>query len=170
MNRWGYILLAMFGIVAAGIISWFSLNRADTEIDPDLEADFTEQSVQVFFPNNIKDPEMMDCSKVYPVTRSIEQTEQVARAALEELFKGPTSQEKTDGYFTSINAGVKIQKLTIENETAKVDFDEQLEFQVGGSCRTASIRSQIRETLEQFSTVKNVIISIDGRTEDILQP
>jgi len=34
----------------------------------------------------------------------------------------------------------------------------------------AAIRAQIRETLKQFPTVDEVIISIDGRTEDILQP
>ena len=53
---------------------------------------------------------------------------------------------------------------------AYVDFDEQLEFQVGGSCRVSAIRAQIIQTIKQFSTVKDVIISINGRTEDILQP
>jgi len=53
---------------------------------------------------------------------------------------------------------------------AKADFDEQLEFQVGGSCRVSAIRAEITQTLKQFSTVKEVVISIDGRTEDILQP
>jgi len=33
-----------------------------------------------------------------------------------------------------------------------------------------AIRAQITETLKQFPTVENVVISIDGRTEDILQP
>lgn len=65
---------------------------------------------------------------------------------------------------------MKIQKLTIENNVARVDFDKQLEYQVGGSCRVAAIRAQITQTLKQFPTVKEVIISIDGRTEDILQP
>ncbi|MBA7661011.1 hypothetical protein ES703_69021 [subsurface metagenome] len=65
---------------------------------------------------------------------------------------------------------MRIQKLIIENGVAKIDFDEQLEFQVGGSCRVVAIRAQITETLKQFPTVDNVIISIDGRTEDILQP
>jgi len=51
----------------------------------------------------------------------------------------PVSELKESGYFTSINEGVKIQSLTIENGLAKIDFDEQLEFQVGGSCRAASI-------------------------------
>lgn len=128
-----------------------------------------EDKVKVYFNNDKLDPEF-SCNKVFPVEREIEKTEAVARAALEELFRGPTKEEKSRGFFTSINPEVKIQKLTIENGTAKVDFDEQLEFQVGGSCRVAAIRAQIRETLKQFPTVKEVLISINGRTEDILQP
>ena len=94
----------------------------------------------------------------------------VARAALEELLQGPTRQEILEGYFTSINPNVKIQKLTIENTVAKVDFDITLEKNVGGSCRVTAIRNQITQTLLQFNTVKSVVISINGRTEDILQP
>jgi len=45
-----------------------------------------------------------------------------------------------------------------------------LEFQVGGSCRVSAIRAEIIQTLKQFSTIKEVIISINNRTEDILQP
>jgi len=73
-------------------------------------------------------------------------------------------------YFTSICPCVKIQKLTIADGIAKVDFDQVLENAVGGSCRVTAIRAQINETLKQFSTVKEVIISVNGRTEDILQP
>ncbi len=126
-------------------------------------------TVKVFFNNDKMDPEY-SCNKVFPVEREIPKTQTVARAALEELLKGPSAADKAAGYFTSINSGVKIQKLTIENGVAKVDFDEQLEFQVGGSCRVAAISAQITQTLKQFPTVKSVIISINGRTEDILQP
>jgi len=125
--------------------------------------------VKVYFNNNKLDPEF-SCNKVFPVEREITKTQAVARAALEELLKGSSEKEKVEGFFTSINPGVKIQSLVIENGTAKVDFDEQLEFQVGGSCRVAAIRAQITQTLKQFPTVNSVIISIDGRTEDILQP
>lgn len=125
--------------------------------------------VQVYFNNDRMDPGF-SCNKVFPVEREIIKTEAVARAALEELLKGASEKEESEGFFTSINPGVKIQKLTIENGTANVDFDEQLEFQVGGSCRVAAIRAQIIQTLKQFPTVQNVIISINDRTEDILQP
>lgn len=125
--------------------------------------------VKVYFNNDRLDPEF-SCNKVFPVERDIPRTLALARAALDELLKGPVDNEKVDGFFTNINSGVKIQKLTIENGVAKVDFAEQLEFQVGGSCRVAAIRAEITETLKQFFSVKSVIISIDGRTEDVLQP
>jgi len=125
--------------------------------------------VKAYFNNSKMDPEA-SCNTVFPVDKIIFKTSAPARAALEELLKGPTKQEKAEGFFTSINPGVKIEKLTIENNTARVEFDEQLEFQVGGSCRVSAIRAQIVETLKQFSTVKDVVISINGRTKDILQP
>jgi hypothetical protein len=126
-------------------------------------------TVKVYFNNDKLDPEI-SCNKVFPVERIIVKTSAVAWAALEELLKGPTERERTGGYFSNINSGVKIQKLTIENGVARVDFNEQLEFQMGGSCRVAAIRSEITETLKQFLSVKEIIISVNGRTEDILQP
>ncbi len=125
--------------------------------------------VKAYFNNSKMDLEI-SCNKVFPVEREIAKTPVVAHAALEELLKGPTDKEKESGFFTGINPGVKIQKLTIENGVARVDFDAQLEFQVGGSCKVSAIRAEITQTLKQFPTIKNVVISINGRTEDILQP
>lgn len=133
-------------------------------------ADVNAMNVKVYFPNTKLDPEMMDCSKVFAVERRVPVTLAAARVAVTELLKGPDTVEAREGYISSINSGVKIQKLTIEDGVAKIDFDQMLEQSVGGSCRVASIRSQITETLKQFPTVSSVVISIDGRTEDILQP
>lgn len=111
-----------------------------------------------------------DCSKTIIVERQVLKTAAVARAALEALLRGTVQDEINQGFVSTINPGVRIKKLTIENGVARVDFDEQLEFQVGGSCRVSAIRAQIIQTLKQFPTVSSVIISINGRTEDILQP
>lgn len=127
-------------------------------------------SVKVFFGSETKNPGALDCTKVFAVDRLIPKTQTTAEAALGELLKGPTQAEIDQKYFTSINSGVKLQKITIKDGTAYADFDKTLEFQVGGSCRVAAIASQITETLKQFSAINNVVISIDGRTEDILQP
>src|SRR3989338_4394401 len=124
---------------------------------------------KIYFSNSKLDPEFT-CVKVFPVAREIPKTQAVARAALDELLNGLTEKEKADKYLTNINEGVKIQRLEVKDGIAKVDFNDKLEFQVGGSCRVAAVRAQITETLKQFPTIKEVVISINGRTEDILQP
>lgn len=126
-------------------------------------------TVRVFFGNSRLDPEGLG-DRVFAVERRIPKTPAVARCALEELLEGPTDQETARDYFTSINPGVKIERLVIENGIAKVDFNEQLQAGVAGSCRVFAIRAQITQTLRQFPTIDDVIISINGRTRDILQP
>lgn len=152
-------------LVAAGLLCYIS--RVKKEIPGPPQEEY--MTVKAYFNNSFMDPEF-SCNKVFPVEREVPRTLAVARAALTELLKGPTEAEEAESFFTSINPGVKIQSLIIENGVAKVDFDEQLEFQVGGSCRVSAIRAEITQTIKQFPTVNSVIISINGRTEDILQP
>ena len=126
-------------------------------------------TVKAFFNNDKMDPEF-SCNKVFGVDREIAYTPAVARAALEAMLLGPTEAEKGEGYFTSVNPGVAIQSLVIDGGIARVDFDLEIEARLGGSCRVSAIRTQIEETLKQFPTVESVVISVNGRTEDILQP
>ncbi len=125
-------------------------------------------NVNIYFSNSSFDPEV-SCEKVFPVVRTVS-GHGLARTAIEKLLEGPNESEKKEGYRTSINQGVKIQKLTIEEGIATIDFNSQLGYQVGGSCRVSFIRKQIEDTLMQFPSIDKVVISIDGRTEDILQP
>lgn len=125
--------------------------------------------LKIFFGNSNLDPEIT-CVKVFPVSRAVEKTSAPARRALELLFEGPNSNDKAAGYFTSLNQGVTIKSLEIKDGVARVDFDKKLEEAVGGSCRVTAISAQIIETLKQFDSVKDVVISVEGRTEDILQP
>ena len=126
-------------------------------------------TVKLFFNNNKLDP-AISCNKVFSVERIIAKTIAPARKTLELLLGGVMPIESKKGFYSNLNPDVKIQELTIANGVAKVDFDKTLEQGVGGSCRVAAIRAQIAQTLKQFSSVKDVIISIDRRTEDILQP
>ncbi|MEX0649834.1 MAG: GerMN domain-containing protein [Candidatus Andersenbacteria bacterium] len=128
-------------------------------------------TVKVFFNNSSLVPSGQDdCQTVFPVERTVPRTSVIGRAALEQLLAGPTAAEKQQGYITSLNPDITIQKLTIQDGVARVDFSEELDRAVGGSCRVTAIRSQIVQTLEQFPTVRDVVISVNGRTEDILQP
>jgi hypothetical protein len=127
--------------------------------------------VKVFFSNPKLDPKAeLDCAVMAESVRRVPKTTQTARAALEELLKGTTRAEREAGYVTAIPTGVKIQSLSITNGVAKVDFSKELE-PGGGSCAVTAIRAQIEKTFRQFSTVKSVAISIDGKSgDDILQP
>jgi len=128
-----------------------------------------EMEILLYFNNDKLDPEF-SCNKTFPVKRLVGATKAPGRLSLEELFRGPTDVEKNAGYFTSLTQGIKINSIRIEKGVAYVDFSEELEKGVGGSCRVAAIRNQITQTLKQFPTVKEAVISINSRTEDILQP
>jgi len=124
-------------------------------------------SIKVFFGNSSKGAE---CEKVTLVIREVPKVATIGITTLEELLKGPTSAEQSQGFSTALNAGVKVNSLTISNGIARADFGSSLNESVAGSCRVLAIRAQIEETLKQFPTVQNVIISINGKTENILEP
>jgi len=124
-------------------------------------------SIKVFFGNSGQGAE---CEEVAYVTREVDKIATIGGTTIEELLKGPTSTEQTQGFSTAINTGVKINSLTISNSVAKIDFNSNLNKNVAGSCRVQAIRAQIEETLKQFPTVQNVIISVNGKTENILEP
>jgi hypothetical protein len=126
--------------------------------------------VKVFFNSEKLDP-AVSCTKVFPVERTVAKSTTIAKTALDELLKGPTDDEKLQKYSTAINTGVTVKSVTVVDGVAKADFDSQLGYQVGGSCKVGLIRLQIEQTLKQFPTVKDVQISINGVSGDtILQP
>lgn len=127
-------------------------------------------TVQAYFSNpGLAPPPDVDCGVVFPVSRTVPWTPAPARAALEALLAGPTEAERARGYATSINPGVTIRSLVVEDGVAAADFSEELE-RTGGSCLVTAIRAQVERTLLQFPAVRSVRLSIAGRTEDILQP
>ena len=126
-------------------------------------------TVKVFFNNEKLESADMGCNEVFPVERTLAKTQTPVRRTLEILLEGVSADEKLAKYYSSINPDVKINSLVVSEGVARADFDETLETEVGGSCRVAAIRAQLTQTLKQFSAIKSVIISINGRTEDILQ-
>lgn len=127
-------------------------------------------TVSAFFGNTIYNPNQIDCEKVYPVERKVKKDPKTATSALRELLKGPTLTESKEGFISSLNMGIELNKITVANGEVKVDFNSVLGEGVAGSCRVGQIRAQIESTLKQFPTITSVVISIDGVSEGILQP
>lgn len=123
-------------------------------------------TVNVFFSNSELDPEV-SCNKVFPIERKIPKTQAVAEVALEELFKGPTEVEKSQGYISWFSQETKdiLRNVKIENNTAYVNLKDirQIIPNVSTSCGSAEFLAEVETTLKQFPTVNKVIIAIDGK-------
>jgi hypothetical protein len=144
---------------------------------------FGTKDIHIHFQNSRLDPNFTDCENTSFVNRQISLTpipailesDQIWLAesiylALKELLAGPSVSEKSDGYLTSVNSGVKINSVIVKTGVARIDFDEKLNEGVAGSCRVTAIRAQIDKTVKQFGNVREVIISVNGDSENILQP
>jgi spore germination protein GerM len=129
--------------------------------------DSTQNEVEIFLGKDLN--QQSDCSTVFAVKRFVNDTPQIATAAINQLLAGPTEAEKDGGYYSGISASARLLSLSITDSKAYADFDQELQ-NIGGSCRVQTVRAQIENTLKQFSTVHEVIISIEGETEGILQP
>lgn len=128
-------------------------------------------SVKIFLndSNYVNEPSF-DCSVTKEVERTVPQTLGVARASIEALLRGEKPEERELGLVSNINPGVNMNSISIEDGVAKVDFNQKFNEGVGGSCRVISIRAQIENTLKQFPNVEEVVISVNGETDDVLQP
>lgn len=120
----------------------------------------------VFFNNTVKDPNLLDCSKVYPVERTADE-DAIFEEILMLLFEGPTDEEKKQGYVTAIPDDIVINFIVRNNGKMHVDFKP---FHIAGACATAAFAAQVTQTLLAIPGTKEVVISIMGQTEGILQP
>jgi hypothetical protein len=115
--------------------------------------------------------------------RSVPRTARIGTAALEELLWGPPPNL---GYTSGIPSpeqvltypgrepdwGVRVRllSLVIRDGVATADFSQELRAYGGGSARVWAISQQIRSTLLQFPSVREVRIAIEGQTEGVLEP
>lgn len=116
--------------------------------------------------------------QVMPQPIRVPRTRGIGRASLEALLWGPVP-SNLEGYQTAIplpaevlsaaNRGadwgerVRLKDLTIIDGVARADFSKELLANAGGAARMSLIRQQIEQTLLQFSTVNQVIITVEGQ-------
>jgi Sporulation and spore germination len=122
---------------------------------------------------------------VVPIQQRVPRTPRIGTAALHELLWGP-GPPNLAGFSTAIptpeqvlsypgrapdwGPRVTLRSLTIVDGVATADFSKELSAYGGGSLRVMLIRQQIRQTLLQFPTVRDVRIAIEGQTEGVLEP
>lgn len=125
---------------------------------------------KLFFGNEDFNSQIADCDDLFPVYRNGKGIEDIIENSLTELLKGPSQTEQEQGYYTSLNSGVRLLGIRMEAGTIFADFSGELEKDVAGSCQTLAIRAQINETLLQFEAVVKVVILVEGNPGSVLQP
>lgn len=131
-------------------------------------------TIKVFFSNEILNPNINDCNKVYPLTRRILKTSAIAKAALEEMFKGVSKQEMADGYrgIPSVESNGVFKSINVKNGAAYVNFTNRLTEQMGTattSCGGGQYFGMIEKTLTQFPTIKKVYYAVEGDTNEFYE-
>jgi spore germination protein GerM len=103
----------------------------------------------------------------------IPKTSGIAKAALEELFKGVLPEEKAKGYVSFSPQETKniLKSIKIKNGAAYINFNKVVYEQLGvatTSCGSGFF-SSVENTLYQFPTIKKVFYAIEGSPRDFYE-
>jgi germination protein M len=99
--------------------------------------------------------------------RRVPHTVAIGTASMKALLAGPTSSEQAAGLGTSIPAGARLLKLSIDAGTATVDLSREF-GSGGGSLAMTSRVAEVVYTLTRFPTVRAVRFLMEGRPVDAL--
>jgi len=113
-----------------------------------------------------------ECENVASLERTVEKKyDSEVINTVRGLLTALTPSEVAQGWVSSIPAGTYLKNVTILDGVAQVKFSTALK-NVAGSCRVLGIRSQVEQTLKQFSYITSVNICIDNNCNqsEILQP
>ena len=105
------------------------------------------------------------CGSVASVDRLIDASKSAVRSGIEEAIKGPSAAEVAEGYVTALPSTTKIRSLELREGIVYIDFTSTV-LAKGPACDISSERRQIIDTIMQFPTIKEVIISVDGEEKN----
>jgi spore germination protein GerM len=129
-------------------------------------------TIKIYFHPDKLDPDIMDCQKIAPTTRTIPKTASVATAALQELFKGPSEEERKSfsGFGPPETNGI-LKRVKVKNGAAYVNFNKVFLEQMGNASSSCGggFFLMIEGTLKQFPTIKNVYYAVEGNTNDFYE-
>jgi len=157
-----HIIIMVLFIGAIGYLGYSLIWGNNTTSDNQQET----VDIKVYFSNLDIQLGEKDCSTVFPVTRTIPKTDALAEAALAKLFEGTTTKEEERGLHTDISPEFKVKSLTMNERVATVALHEDLEFLGHDACTATTIKAQITKTLEQFSNIDKVFITVNDKTDD----
>jgi Sporulation and spore germination len=123
----------------------------------------SRRQVRVYFPRD-GNPNPRDPFNLQFVVREVSAAAP-ARPALEALLAGPTVEEQRRRLRALDARGLNIGTLNIRDGTAHVDFVSRGSKRWAGDLSPGEFRRAVERTLKQFSTVRAVVVSVNGQTD-----
>ncbi len=155
------LLAAALGFVAAGC-------NGDEPATPTTSAPTTDTTPETTSPEtmSVAAYHLRD-GKIVPVRRTVERTPAVARASLDALLDGPTTEERAAGLASAIPADTALLDLSVADGVATVDLSGAFD-DGGGSASMSGRVAQIVATLTRFPTIERVAFRLDGEATDTI--
>ncbi len=130
-------------------------------------------TAQIYYASSTKDPDVLKPEVTYPVAMTLKAAaeEELLKSIVKELIEGPPAEFKDKGFYTTLTPDTRLNSIKVEGDTVKVDFNDRIN-EGGGSCTMDQRRSQIENTLRNIPghRIKKVIISVNGDSQNVLQP
>ncbi len=152
--------MKMNHLIVVGLLVFALADARPTPATPQQKP-VAKKEVKVYF---YHDPgEYIDIS---PVTRLVS-ADAPARAAIEALLKGPTARERQQGFESLAGASdFRIGSLNIKDGTARINFVSSPSWQGwAGDLAPVRFKTAVEMILKQFTTVHEVIVSLNGNTK-----
>ena len=134
---------------------------------PEANVNQKTVTVKVFYNNSNLNPNSIDCSQVYPLERIVPESANISEVTLQELVKGPTNEEKSQGYISWFSDKTRdiIKNVKTENGIAYVNLSDIRELipNASASCGSTEFIAEIENSLKQFPNIKKVIFAIDKK-------
>ena len=151
-RTWPVVLLALALLLAAGCDGG---DDGGSTTPPGTTTDETSPETMTVAAYLLRD------GKVSPVARSVASSSAVARAALEALLDGPTTEERAAGLASAIPEGTRLLDVSIADDVATVDLSGSFD-DGGGSASMLGRVAQVVATLTRFPNVERVAFRLEG--------
>lgn len=173
-----FLFILVLFLVISGFFVYLQQNYSSlkkttlptTPLETQVQPENQNIEMNVYFNNEKLNPNLKDCSLVYPVKRKITLTGDPFLQILNLLFLGPTEEEKLQGYVSVFSVETKniLKNLDISSDgIAYLDFYDIRNIlpEVSSSCGSSQFIKSIEETLKQFKFINKVIFAINGDPE-----
>ena len=153
-------LLVMVAVSLSGC-NWFGPKPV---LPPGQQAPIAADEVAVFFSKYQGNQSIVEA-----VIRKIPEAAKAEplKFALTELLKGPTAEEKTQGFYTEIPKGTQLLAITQDPKVLTINLSSP--FATGGGSTSVTQRlEELKRTVKAIDTQHEITVQVDGKPLELL--